>query len=371
MPPNNDSDQGEIRKLLKNICKLQDDQKKSQDAEHQILVTHLEQMNKFLAELNSIMGTNVNIAKGQKSIPFDTGSVTVPTANLTKPTNPDGYPAAGMVNVYALHDSTPIQYMTLINNGPGDIYFVTAYSRNEFNTNEGLLHPNDQRELFNVYEVRLRVTQPLTSYRLMEGTFRTGSFAPATKANTEIRPTLQANETLKIFDAVFEVPTPIINITSPGVQNIAANYTLLAAYRAPLPPGATATFVDATTLLVMPYLIPSGFILEAFAFFGNTSTDCTLRIWAEPVVNSAVFFGVRTFTLKSVLPFSARGIPFNFISNINFYSTEFTDPTGAPFFDLLGNPAPGRYVLFTITNDDPFNNMIGDPFFVAILRRLV
>lgn len=361
------------QKYLDKIVKMQQDQDKGRQEEYALLREHLSQMSKLIDELVKVTATGSTVAATKKIIPFQTGSqlagqFIIPPSNDTPPPNPDQYPT--QINIYQQNDNKPIQHMTVINDGPGDIFFVVGYSETNVNRREGRLNVNDQRELFNVYQIRLRSTLPETTFRLVEGIFRTGSFSPFTKANVEIRPSVQANEILVLFDAIFDNAVPTITITSPTIQTLAANYNLKPSYRGPLPPGATATFVNSSTGLPMPFLIRSGFILEAFAFFGNTSTDCTLRIWAEPVVNSANFFGQQTFTLSSVLPFSNRGIPFNFVPNINFYSTQFLDPTGAPSVDLLGNPAPGRFALFTITNDDPFNNIIGNPFFVSILRRM-
>ena len=346
------------QKYLDKIMKMQQDQEGARQQEYELLRMHLAQMNVLLDQLISVTGSGSTVAATKKFVPFQTGSQPVGQL-LIPPTNQDGYPTR--VEVYKINDNRVIPHMTLIADGPGDIFFISAYAKDVFNTEEEHLNVNDQRELFNVYEIRLRSTLPKTTFRLIEGIFRTGSFAPQTKANVEIRPTIQTNEILKVFDAIFEIKVPTITITSPTVQTLPAIYPL-AAFQPPLPPGATATFVDRSTSTPMPFLIPTGFILEAFAYFGNTSTDCTIRVWAEPVPNSAAIFGATVFALSSVLPFSNRGIPFNFVPNINFYSTQLFDPLGAP--------APGRFALFTITNDDPFNNMIGNPFFVSILRQI-
>ncbi len=347
-----------LQKYMDKITKMQQDQDKSRQQEYELLQSHLSQMNVLIDQLIKVSGSGSTIAATKKIIPFQTGSQSVGQLN-TPPSNPDDYPSR--VDVYKINSNRTIPHMTLINDGPGEIFFISAYSKDVFNTKEERLNINDQRELFNVYEIRLRSTLPKTTFRLLEGIFRTGSFAPQTKANIEIRPTLQPNEELLIFDAIFDNNVPTITITSPTVQTLPAIYPL-AAFQSPLPPGATATFVNRTTGAPMPFLIPTGFIIEAFAWFGNTSTDCTIRVYAEPIPNSASIFGSTVFALSSVLPFSSRGIPFNFVPNINFYSTQ--------LFDTNGAPPPGRFALFTITNDDPFNNMIGDPFLVAILREL-
>lgn len=346
------------QKYLEKIVKMQQDQEGARQQENELLRMHLAQMNILLDQLVKVGESGSTVAATKKTIPFQTGSQSVGQLN-NPPTNPDLYPTR--VDVYSINDSRTISHMTLINDGPGDVFFISAYAKNVFNLQEGHLNVNDQRELFNVYEIRLRSTLPKTTFRLIEGIIRTGSFAPQTKASVEIRPTLQANEQLLILDAIFDNAVPTITITSPTVQTLVANYSR-PAFQPPLPPGATATFTNVATGAPMPFLIPTGFIAEFFAWFGNTSTDCTARFYAEPVPNSASIFGSTVFTLFSVVPFSNRGIPFNFVPNINFYSTQFFDPNGAP--------PPGRFSLATITNDDPFNSMIGDPFIVAILRQL-
>src|SRR3990167_3897714 len=286
---------------------MQQDQEGARQQEFELLRMHLAQMNILLDQLIKVGESGSTVAATKKTIPFQTGSQSVGQLNQ-QPANPDLYPTS--IDVYSINNSRIIPKMT---------------------------------------------------FRLIEGIIRTGSFAPQTKANVEIRPTLQANEEQLLFDAIFDNAVPTITITSPTVQTLPAIYGR-PGFHPPLPPGATATFTDVATGAPMPYLIRTGHIAESFAWFGNTSTDCTIRVWAEPVPNSASIFGSTTFVLFSVLPFSNRGTPFNFVPNINFYSTQFFDPNGAP--------PPGRFVLFTITNDDPFNNMIGDPFIVAILRQL-
>lgn len=347
-----------LQKYMDKVNKMQQDQEKSRQQEYQLLQTHLSQMNILLDELIKVSGSGSTIASTKKIVPFQTGSQDV-GQEVIPPSNPDSYPTS--VNIYKINSNRTIPHMTLINDGPGEIFFISAYSKDVFNTREEHVNINDQRELFNVFEIRLRSTLPKTTFRLVEGIYRTGSFAPQTKANVEIRPTLQTNEILKVFDAIFDIDTPNITISSPTVQSFPAFY-FIPSFQPPLAPGETATFVDNSTASAMPFLIPTGFILEAFAYFGNTSTDCTIRIWAEPIPDSKSIFGTTIFVIRSIIPFSSRGIPFNFVPNINEYNTQGLDPLGAP--------APGRLVLFTITNDDPFNDLIGNPFFVSILRQL-
>jgi hypothetical protein len=340
---------GREERLLEMIKKLEENRQKEYDD----LAKQLKEMNTSLKQLNKFIATNINTALGQKSIPYQSGRVSIPSVLLEKPSNPDDYTI--QVNVYAENNSRPVERMTMINDGPGDIFFITAVSRDQFGQNEEVLHPNDLRMLFNVYEIRLRTNLPLTTFRLIEGEMRTGSFAPGTKANIEIRPEIQANEVLKNFYLIFDVKGQPINITSPTVQNLVANYV---GVFDPLPPGNTAAFVDLTTGIPMPFTIPEGFIAEAFSYLGNFSTDFTLRNWVELVPGSDIFFN------QGVIPASNRGYPFNFVPNLaSQFSTDILDPEGAP--------SPGRKTLFTITNDDPFNNMIGFGLFEVILRRLV
>lgn len=342
------------QKYLEKIVKMQQDQEVARQQEYELLTTHLAQMNVFLDRLISVSGSGSTVAATKKTIPFQTGSQTAGQLNQ-QPDNPDLYPTR--VDVYSINDSKVISHMTLINDGPGDIFFIGAYAKNIFNVQEGHLNVNDQRELFNVYEIRLRSTLPKTTFRLIEGIFRTGSFAPQTKANVEIRPSIQPNEKQKVFDTFFDIAIPNITITQPTVQNLIANF-IRPAFMAPLPPGATAAFVDTETGFPMPFTIPAGSILETFAFYGNTSTDYTLRNYVE--------FKELTpgqFTLFNTLPMSNRGTMFgNQVLNLNIFSTQAIDTFGAP--------PGGRRVLLTVTNDDPFNNLIGDIFFTSILRQL-
>lgn len=347
------------QKYLEKILKLQQDQDKSRQKEYEESLEELKNITGLLTQLNSFIGTNINIAKTKRSIAYHSGAVEVQTALLNKPSNPDNYTV--IVDIYAQNSSRPIQQMTLINDGPGDLYFIVSQSKDVFSQNEGLLHPNDIRMLFNVYEVRLRVTQPLTVFRLLEGEMRTGSFSPTSKANVEIRLSIQTNEKIKFFDALFDINVPDITIKLPAVQTLFANYGIVS-YMPPLPPGQTATLVDTESGLSMPYLIPTGYILEAFDFTGNLSTDSTIRVYLEPIVNSKAIFGQTIFSLRSTLTLANRGPTINLVSNLNAYSTVGIDPTGAP--------APGRYTLFTITNDDPFYNTIGNVFFRAVIRKL-
>lgn len=338
-----------LQKYIDKMTKMQQDRDKAREQEYQLLQMHLGQMNVLLNELIKVSGSGSTVASTKKLIPFQSGSQDV-VQQLVPPPNPDDY--ATRIDVYKINSNRTIPHMTLINDGPGDIFFISSYSNNQFNTREEHLHVNDQRELFNVYELRLRSTLPTTTIRLIEGIFRTGSTAPQTKINVEVRPTLQTNELRVEFDALFDIPVPSITITSPFVQTLTPNYIIT--LQAPLPPGATATLVNLATGSTMPFTVPEGFIIEFFSIFANMSTDFTVRFYIE--------FIPGEFTLTTVLPASNRGVTFNLVLNVNQFTTQAFDPLGAP--------AGGRQTLATITNDDPFNNMIGDYNIAAILRRI-
>ncbi len=337
------------QKYIEKILKMQQDQEKATREEYQILRTHLAQMNVLINELIKVSGSGSTIAATKKIIPFQTGSQDVGQL-LIPPTNPDDYPTR--IDVYKINDNRTVPHMTLINDGPGDIFFISAFSNNQFNTREEHLNVNDQRELFNVYELRLRSTLPTTTIRLIEGIFRTGSSSPQTKINVEIRPTVQTNQILVEFDALFDNQTGI-TINSPIVENFATNF-LNPGSQPPLPPGQTATLVDRATGLPMPFTVPEGFIIELFGTIDNMSTDFTSRSYFE--------FIPGEFTLNNVLPASNRGSPINFVSNLSFFTSQVADPLGAP--------QGGRRFIVTITNDDPFNNMIGEVDLVAVLSRI-
>lgn len=349
--PDNQHNQ-DISKLLNKICKLQDSQQKSREEEYALLKEQLKQMNETLAQLTRYMGSNINLSITHRPIPFH-HSGEFSTALKTQPTNPDSYPADGIVDVYALNSSRPIPYMTLINDGPGNIYFITAQAKDLFNTQEIVLHPNDLRELFNVYEIRSRATLPLTQFRLIEGSMRTGSVAPTTKSNVEIRPTIQTNEILKIFVLTFDNQVSNITITSPAVQTLVADYGIPRDLP-PLPPGQTAALIDEGTGFVMPYNIPEGCIFESNALFTNFTTNFTIRSYFE--------FTPGLWTLVQTFPIAPRGYALNPVFNLSYFTSQ--------FFDNDGSPAGGRKILITITNDDPFNSMIGFFEFDVIIRRL-
>ena len=340
-----------LQKYMDKMTKMQQDQEKARQQEYQLLQMHLAQMNVLLDELIKVSGSGSTVASTKKIVPFQTGSQDVGQLNIP-PTNPDSYPTR--VDVYSINSNKTIPHMTLVNDGPGEIFFISAYSKDVFNTREEHLNVNDQRELFNVYEIRLRSTLPTTTFRLIEGIFRTGSTAPQTKINVEVRPTLQTNELRVEFDATFDNVVGAITINSPTPDILIPNY-FLPSFQMPLAPGATATLVNLAMASQMPFTIPEGFIIEFFSIFANLSTDNTVRFYIELIPGE--------FTLFTVLPASNRGVTFNLVLNVSQFSTQGIDPVGAP--------AGGRRVLVTITNDDPFNDMIGDYNISAILRKIV
>ncbi len=347
------------QKYLDRIVRLQQDQEAVRQQEFELLRMHLAQMNVLLDKLISVSGSGSTVASTKKTVPFQTGSqsvgqLVIPPSIETPPANPDSYPTS--VDVYKINDNRIVPHMTLINDGPGEIFFINAYAKDVFNEREGHLNVNDQRELFNVYEIRLRSTLPKTTFRLIEGIFRTGSTAPQTKINVEIRPSIQANELELVFTNTFDNQVPTITITVPTVQTFAADYSLPFVLP-PLPPGATSTLIEQFSALPMPFTIPEGFIFEAFVLFSNINVDFTLRNYFELVQGSNVY------SLTTVFPIAARGSgTINGIFNINEFSSTAIDPFGAP--------VGGRKILLTVTNDDPFNNAIGDIDFLGILRQL-
>lgn len=164
------------QKYLDKIVKMQQDQEKARQQEYELLQMHLSQMNILLDQLISVSGSGSTVAATKKFVPFQTGSQQAGQL-LIKPPNQDGYHTR--VNVYKINDNRTVPHMTLINDGPGEIFFINSYGNDVFNSEEGHLNVNDQRELFNVYDIRLRSTLPLTTFRLIEGIFRTGSTAPS------------------------------------------------------------------------------------------------------------------------------------------------------------------------------------------------
>lgn len=289
-----------------------------------------------------------------RSVPYNSVT-TFQNATPTKPTDPGGYPA--VEDVYSSmaaespdHNGRPLSSMSLVNDGPGTVYFINMDGHEKFSQEEEVLNVGDIRPLHNVYEIRLRTDIPLTRYRLVENNIHTGSFARAYKANTEIRPTVAANEKIKVFSASFDNATNPLPIVPP----VPATY-LSPQYHAPLAAGAWQQLTDTETGLLMPFIVPQGYILEAFAVLFSATTNFTLRAFYE------LLPGTGVYNLIIVIPFLARSTP-TFLLNINPISTQFVDPNGA-------NPTRG--VIFTITNDDAAAVLIGEVDILLILRRLV
>lgn len=358
MPPEKSNDSlpiqiAHLNKYIDKLTKLQQDQEGALQLEFELLRQHLAQMNILLDQLIKVNESGSTVAASKKIVPFHTGSQLVGQL-LIPPTNPDDYPTR--VDIYSINSNRTIPHMTLVNDGPGDIFFINSYSKNVFNEKEGQLHVNDQRELFNVFEIRLRSTLPKTTFRLIEGIFRTGGFAPNTVANTTIKPTIQPNEVLLFLAITFDNQVPTITITVPTVQTFIADYSI-PSILLPLPPGATSALIDQATGIPMPFTVPEGFIFESFALFSNMNVDFTVRNYFEFVLGSGVF------SLSTVIPIAARGSgTFNAVFNISEFNTQGVDPLGAP--------PGGRRFLITLTNDDPFNNAIGDFDFFGILRQI-
>lgn len=353
MPPKNDQiDNTDIYKILNKIYKLQDGQHGVEQEEISALNTQLGEMNILLAKLITSTSTNINIAEGQKPIPYSKSNI-VTTVQTTKPSNPDSY--TEIINVYAENGSRPVQHMTIINDGPGNIYFIAAYATIGISAQEIILNVNDQRELFNVYEIRLRVTLPLTSYRLAEGIFRTGSFAPQTRANVEVRPSIQSNQILKDFTMAFDNILTSETFQSPITQTITVDFAS-SSVRPPLPRGQTAVYVDSSTGFPMPAIIPVGFQAELFGLFTNFNTDFTARGYLELTPGTDIY-------IPTVIePCSPRGLHINNSPNLFFFSSTGLDPHGAP--------SPGRKFVVAITNDDPFNSMIGSSDLIIVYSRV-
>lgn len=307
----------------------------------------LERIDNNMSKLLKIIG-NSSIAKPVNAIPYNSGPTQIATALSTRPANVNDYTVK--IDVYQHNSNIPISQMQLINDGPGKIYFVQATSNKMgWSGQEETINVGDSRELFNVYEVRMRTDIPLTTYRLIEGSLKTGSFARSYKANTEIRPTVQSNEVIKTFSLTVDTSPALV----PG--------TLLPAiyagpsFHAPIAAGVTEPLVDISTGLDMPYTIPQGYILEAFSSLGNFTRNWTLRGYYEVPAGTGIYN--HTF----VIPISARG-NVNWVLNINAISTEVLDPTGAP--------AGGRGVVFTVTNDDAADTMTGEFDIIMILRKV-
>lgn len=306
----------------------------------------LKHTNEQLKIISNIL-ENSTIARPKKSIPYNS-TKQISTITTTTPSSPDGYTV--IEDIYANNNMRPIPVMELGNDGPGTLYCIIASSSKEGFGPEERLNVGDIRKLFNVYEIRLRTDVPLTRYRLVEWEIITGSFARAYKANTEIRPTLQDNEKIKAFICSSDVSPALIPIVPP----IPAVY-LGPSFHAPIAAGATIQLTDIETFVNMPYIIPEGYILETFSCLAAFTRDWTLKGYYELTPGTGVY------NLAFTLPSSVRG-SIQWILNVNVISTAVVDPTGAP--------VGGRGILFTITNDDAVNTMIGEIDIIMILRKV-
>ncbi len=150
------------------------------------------------------------------------------------------------------------------------------------------------------------------------------------------------------FDALFD------NITStvPGTNEI-ADFSI-PSFHLPLLPQQSKVFVDTTTGLSMPFLIPQGYIFEGKSFFGNFNTSYTMRAWLE------VFPDTNIYSLILTLPVSSRGAPFNLLMDMSHFTTAAFDPNGDASHKLI----------FSITNDDTINELVGDASFLTFIRRV-
>ncbi len=188
MPTNRSDSPDKYTRYLEKMIKLQQDKESALQQEISLLRSTISQTNTLLDKLVNVSGSGSTIAATKKTIPFQTGNIEVGQL-LTLPDNPDLYPS--QIDVYKINNNRVIPHMTLVSNGTGDILFISAYGKNSFNTEEEVLHVNDQRELFNVYELRLRSTLPLTTVRLIEGFLHTGATGVNTQNNIVVRPTIQ------------------------------------------------------------------------------------------------------------------------------------------------------------------------------------
>jgi hypothetical protein len=353
--PNSD-DITSIRKSLDKILKLQQPDEGEELKTNKMMLNYMSMQNEILSRLLDYIENSTTYLGRKKSVPYGTGIVQIPIVQLEPPANDNDY--AVIINVYAQNNMKPISQMNLVNEGPGNIFFKAAYAYNVVSSEETELRPNEIRSLFNVYEIRMRTDLYLTGYRLLEEDIHTGSLSSSIKNYIEVRPVLTANEKLKIFSAVFDNQTPTLVIQQPSpTQTLAVDFSM-ASFQTPLIPGRSATLIDFETGVRMPYTVIYGSILEAFSVMSNLNTDASIRIFVEtdPILTPGIYTLVYNF------PISSRGVPFQLQLNISQISTAIFDPNGAP--------PPGRSLVVTITNDDPFNSTVGDFSFTAILRRI-
>ena len=307
----------------------------------------LSDINNNIKDLTQIIKQS-SIIKPIYSVPFNSGSTTIQNAT-TQPIDDSLYPV--QQNIFALNDNKPIDKMQIINDGSGNIFFKQSRRGGmAFSSQEERLNVGDKRDLFNVYGIVMRTDVPLTRYRLVEGELQVGSFAGSYKASVEVRPTLQPNESAKVFSITVDNSPALVPIVPP----LAATY-LGPSFHAPIAAGVTEQLVDIETFADMPYIVPEGYVLEAFSLLSNFTRDWTLRAYYE------LLPGTSIYNHAFILPVSGRGI-LQWLLNINAISTAVIDPNGAP--------AGGRGILFTVTNDDGANAMVGELDIIMILRNI-
>ncbi len=314
-----------------------------------------------LPPTQSMVTKDIPKKTSEKSVYYNTGDVSIATASSSPPGNTDGYPS--VQNVYANNYQTPIDLMTLMNHGPGNLFYILRDKLDKFSTTEEILHVGESRTLYNVYEIRLRTDIPNTIYHLVEGEIKGGSFSRNFKNFVENRIVLQPNEFESSFEILFDTdlnPVPGTALPTNNALFIRQN---------PLAAGASAVFYNTginpftpttpnpfpATPALMPFLIITGYIAEGFSFLGMMSTNFTIRNWLELIPTSSVYTLLQTWT------FPARSSTF-ISNNLNVISTANLDTTGAP--------APGRNFILTITNNDTVNTMTGWFAVEIVLRRL-
>lgn len=345
------------------------------------IATLLDEVNEHLLELTDLLKNQETVPK--KSVPYNTGEISIATPLRTKPADPSGY--THIENVYAKNNNKPLGKGHLINEGTGRIFFIVYENAETFSDQEEVLNPGEHRVLYNIFEIRLRVDQPFTRFRFVENDVFSGSFAPLYKNFVENRIVLQPNEADMTIQILFDTDiNPITVILPPAPVLVPApgpfpTFNAFFIRQNPLGPGLTAAYIvtgifsrfysteglDPALLAIlnatpppfmMPFTIPEGFAAEGFLLTHNFSTDFTVRNWLELVPGTGVYTLLQTFVN------SRRGFGLNAEFNLNFISTQFIDPDGAP--------APGRNFIVTVTNDDPVNSMSGWSSFEIILRKL-
>ena len=322
----------------------------------------LDEANEHLLEVKDILNDRIIPEKPKKSIPYNSGLVSIASVLRTQPPDPSGYTVTE--NVYANNNNKPIPQMYFINSGPGNIYYVVFENAEKFSNNEEMLSPGERRVLYNVFEIRMRTDMPLTRYRLVENEMSIGSFSNTFKNYVENRVVLQPNEFGCEFEVLFDTDiNPVPGTALPTDNSLFIRQNPLAAGASAFftntiiyPPSRVASSPFSAIVLPapMPFTIPTGWIAEGFAFCGLMSRNFSLRDWMDVVPGSGVYTLLQTWT------FPARSSVI-LTHNFNIVSTQYLDETGAP--------SP-RNFIFTITNDDAANTMIGHFGIDVILRRL-